>query len=204
MSHKASHGLSPGSSLISLPSTLPLVHSVQNKQTNKQTNKKRPPSCFWNTPAMFPLQGLCTGPKTQDEYLHSWLAHCYGLNCVLQKDILTLAWKIPWMEEPGRLQSIGSQTVDTTERLHFHFSLSCIGKGNGNPLQYSCLENPRDRGAWWAAVYGVAQSQTWLKQLSRIPGTCECGLTWKSGLCRCNPVKMKSLKWGVIQHDRCL
>ena len=55
---------------------------------------------------------------------------------------------------------------DTTERLHFHFSLSCIGEGNGNPLQCSCLENPRDWGAWWAAVYGVAQSQTWLKWLS--------------------------------------
>ena len=54
---------------------------------------------------------------------------------------------------------------DTTERLHFHFSLSCI-EGNGNPLQYSCLENPRDGGAWWAAIYGVAQSQTWLKWLS--------------------------------------
>ena len=49
---------------------------------------------------------------------------------------------------------------DTTERLHFHFSLSCIGGGNGNPLQCSCLENPRDGGAWWAAVYGVAQSRT--------------------------------------------
>ena len=55
---------------------------------------------------------------------------------------------------------------DTTERLHFHFSLSCIGEGNGNSLQCSCLENPRDRGAWWAAVYGVAQSWTRLKQLS--------------------------------------
>ena len=52
------------------------------------------------------------------------------------------------------------------EWLHFHFSLSCIGEGNGNPLQCSCLENPRDRGAWWVAVYGVAQSRTWLKQLS--------------------------------------
>ena len=72
----------------------------------------------------------------------------------------TLAWKIPWMEEPGRLQSMGS---DTTERLHFHFSLSCIGDGNGNPLQCSCLENPRDGGVWWAAVCGVAQSQTRLK-----------------------------------------
>ena len=53
-----------------------------------------------------------------------------------------------------------------TERLHFHFSLSCIGEGNGNPLQSSCLENPRDGGAWWAAVYGVAQSRTRLKRLS--------------------------------------
>ena len=53
-----------------------------------------------------------------------------------------------------------------TERLHFHFSLSCIGEGNGNPLQCSCLENPRDGGAWWAAVYGVAQSWTQLKRLS--------------------------------------
>ena len=69
----------------------------------------------------------------------------------------TLAWKIPWTEEPGRLQS------DTTERLHFPFSLSCIGEGNGNPLQSSCLKNPRDGGAWWAAVYGVAQSRTRLK-----------------------------------------
>ena len=56
----------------------------------------------------------------------------------------------PW----GRLE------LDTTERLHFHFSLSCIGERNGNPLQCSCLENPRDRGAWWAAVYGVAESDT--------------------------------------------
>ena len=55
---------------------------------------------------------------------------------------------------------------DTTERLHFHFSLSCIRGGNGNPLQCSCLENPRDRGTWWAAIHGVAQSQTRLKWLS--------------------------------------
>ena len=52
-----------------------------------------------------------------------------------------------------------------TERLHFHFSLSCIGGGNGNPLQWSCLENPRDGGAWWAAIYGVAHSRTRLKRL---------------------------------------
>ena len=62
----------------------------------------------------------------------------------------------PWAREES----------DTTERLHFHFSLSCIGEGNGNPLQCSCLENSRDRGAWWAAVYGVAQNRTRLKRLS--------------------------------------
>ena len=125
----------------------------------------------------------------------------------------TLAWKIPWTVEPGRLPSMGSQRVghdwatslslskrlsmhiwhptpvllpgkshgrrslvgcspwgpwesDMTKRLHFPFSLSCIGEGNGNPLQCSCLENPRDGGAWWAAVYGVAQSRTRLKRLS--------------------------------------
>ena len=60
----------------------------------------------------------------------------------------------------GRIES------DTTERLHFHFSLSCIGEGGGSPLQCSCLENPRDGGPWWAAVYGVAQSRTRLKRLS--------------------------------------
>ena len=60
----------------------------------------------------------------------------------------------------------GRKESDTTEWLHFHFSLSWIGEGNGNPLQCSCLENPRDRGAWWVAVYGVAQSWTWLKRLS--------------------------------------
>ena len=72
----------------------------------------------------------------------------------------TLAWKIPWMEEPGRLQSMESLRVGHIERLHFHFSLSRIEEGNGNPLQCSCLENPRDGGAWWAAVYG---SQSWTR-----------------------------------------
>ena len=62
----------------------------------------------------------------------------------------------------------GRQELDTTEQLHFHFSLSYIGEGNGSPLQCSCLENPRDGGAWWAAVYGVAQSRTRLKWLSKL------------------------------------
>ena len=85
----------------------------------------------------------------------------------LEKEMAThasiLAWKIPWTGEPGGLQSMGSQRVGHDERLHFHFSLACIGERNGNPLQCSCVENPRDRRAWWAAVYGVTQSRTQLK-----------------------------------------
>ena len=73
----------------------------------------------------------------------------------------------PW----GRLES------DMTERLGFHFSLSCIGQGNGNPLQCSCLENPRDGGAWWAAVYGVTQSRTQLKRLSSSSSNCKSVMT---------------------------
>ena len=73
----------------------------------------------------------------------------------------TVAWKIPWMEEPGGLQSMGSLRVRHNRMTSL--SLSGTGEGNGNPLQCSCLENPREGGAWWAAVYGVAQSRTRLK-----------------------------------------
>ena len=76
----------------------------------------------------------------------------------------------PW----GRWES------DTTQWLHFHFSLSCIGEGNGNPFQCSCLENPRDGGTWWAAVYGVAQSQTRLKWLSSSSSSVWCAEKWFS------------------------
>ena len=80
--------------------------------------------------------------------------------------ISTLAWKIPWAEEPGRLPSMGSLRVGHDWATSLSLFTSCIGEGNGNPLQCSCLENPRDGGAWWAAVYGVAQSRTRLKRLS--------------------------------------
>ena len=69
----------------------------------------------------------------------------------------------------------GHEELDTTELLHFHFSLSCIKEGNGNPLQCSCLEDPREGGAWWAAVYGVAQSRTRLKRLSSSSSNVEKG-----------------------------
>ena len=78
----------------------------------------------------------------------------------------TLAWKIHGLRSLVGCSPWGLEESDTTERLHFHFSLSCIGEGNGNPLQCSCLENPRDGGAWWAAVYVVTQSRTRLKRLS--------------------------------------
>ena len=86
----------------------------------------------------------------------------------------SLAWKIPWMEEPGRLQSMGSRRV----RYDWATSLSLFtlmhGERNGNPLQCSCLENPRDWGAWWTAVYGVAQSWTRLKWLSSSSSSSIC------------------------------
>ena len=75
----------------------------------------------------------------------------------------TLAWKIPWVEELVGCSPWGREESDRTERLHLHFSLSCIGEENGNPLQCSCLDNPRDGGAWWAAICGVTQSRTQLK-----------------------------------------
>ena len=94
--------------------------------------------------------------------------------------VITLKWRRrQWHPTPvllpgkshGRRSLVGCspwgrEESDTTERLPFHFSLSCIGDGNGNPLQCSCLENPRDGGAWWVALYGVAQSRTRLKRLS--------------------------------------
>ena len=94
------------------------------------------------------------------------LSIIYIVVCISEKAVAphssTLAWKIPWTDEPGGLQSMGSLRVGHD----WVTSLPCIGEGNGNPLHCSCLENPRDGGAWWAAIYGVAQSRTWLKRLS--------------------------------------
>ena len=82
----------------------------------------------------------------------------------------------------------GRSELDRTERLHFHFSPACIGEGNGNPLQYFCLENPRDRGAWWAAIYGVAQSWTQLKRLSISISILGSSVAqWKRISCRFDP-----------------
>ena len=110
-------------------------------------------------------------------------------NYTLEKGIIafhfSLCWRRQWQPTPvllpgnshGRRSLVGCspwgpEESDTTERLHFPFSLSCIGEGNGNPLQCSCLESPRDDGAWWAAFYGVTQSRMRLKQLSSSISHC--------------------------------
>ena len=115
------------------------------------------------------IPGLRISTILQPHVYSQNLAQIYsGVEKAVAPHSSTLAWKTPWTEEPGRLHSRGSLRVGMTEQLHFHFSLSCIGEGNGNPLQCSCLESPRDGGAWWAAVYGVAQSRTRLKQQQYI------------------------------------
>ena len=107
-----------------------------------------------------------SGPRKEDTYPGLWI-----------KGFSDPKWRRQWHPAPvllprkfhGRRSLVGCspwgrEESDTTERLPFYFSLSSIGEGNGNPLQRSCLENPRDGGIWWASVYGVAQSRTWLKQ----------------------------------------
>ena len=116
----------------------------------------------------------------------NYVVHVFGNSWLIQLDIYNL-WRRQWHPTPillpgkshGRRRLEGCSPwghwgSDTTERLHFHFSLSCIGAGNGNPLQCSCLENPRDREAWWAAVYGAAQGRTRLKWLSIAYTIWEC------------------------------
>ena len=113
-----------------------------------------------------------------------------GHDCATSLSLFTfMHWRRKWQLTPGFLpgesqgrgslvgcSTWGRSESDTTERLHFHFSLSCTGEGHGNPLQCSCLENPRDGGAWWAAIYGVTQSRTPLKRLSSSSSNSKVGL----------------------------
>ena len=122
---------------------------------------------FLNYSSYFLISKVKTiAPSSQSYLRESWNQEISLCLADMRTSINSLLgeWKVPWMEEPGKLQSIGSLRVshDWVTSL----SLSCIGEGNGTPLQYSCLENPRDGRAWWAAVSGVAQSQTRLKWLS--------------------------------------
>ena len=118
---------------------------------------------------------LCKGPVWQ---LRTLTPETVGV-LALMKLYMSLSWRRQWHPTPvllpwkshGRRSLVGCspwgrEESGTTEWFQFHVSLWCTGEGNGNPLQYSFLENPRDRVAWWAAIYGVTQSQTWLKRLS--------------------------------------
>ena len=115
---------------------------------------------------------------TELNWTEAIVAHTYKFD-IFHKDFLVISWrrqwhptpvllngKIPWMEGLVRLQSMGSLRVRHDWATSLSLFTSCIGEGNGNPLQCSCLENPREGGAWWAAIYGVTQSQTQLKWLS--------------------------------------
>ena len=109
-------------------------------------------------------------------YFFIWL-HLVLAEKAMAPHSSTRAWKIPWAEEPGRLQSMGSLRVGHNWATSLSLFTLCIEEGNGNPLQCSCLENPRDGGAWWAAVCGVAQSQTRLKRLSSSSSSSlSCGM----------------------------
>ena len=134
------------------------------------------PAPFVKKAAFSPLYCLCSLLKIS--WLHSWplnyagspicgfvVVFFFSIVSIMAPYSNTLAWKIPWMEEPGRLQSVGSQRVGHDWAMSLSL-FTFIGEGNGNPLQCSCLESPRDGGAWWAAIYGVAQSRTRLTRLS--------------------------------------
>ena len=130
--------------------------------------------------------------------------------CLLNWTLLLHSWRRQWHPTPVLLpgKSHGQRSLlgcspwgrwglGTPEWLHFRFSLSCIGEGNGNPLQCSCLENPGDNGAWWAAVYGVAQSQTQLKWLSSLHSS-SCSFLLFQGLGSCISCLPHSLRFPFL------
>ena len=117
--------------------------------------------CFWAWWAM--AHGVAEG-RTRLKWLSTPCTYVFIFSCVFtwsrkcQPTPVLLPGKSHGWWSLVDYSPWGREELDMTERLHFHFSLSCTGEGNGNPLQYSCLENPRDGGAWWAAIYGLAQS----------------------------------------------
>ena len=109
--------------------------------------------------------------RTDAFELCCWRRHCFNRKYLAENNLSTHSPVLLPEKSHGRRSLVGCspwcrEESDTAEQLHFHFSLSCIREGNGNPLQCSCLENPRDSGAWWAAICGVTQSRTRLKRLS--------------------------------------
>ena len=141
----------------------PLSSCITQKLTSLQ---------FWRRALIFLTQSVHFIPLTIFQLSHGWICN---IVCSFRLNTKIRQWHPTPIFLPGK--SHGRRSLegcspwgrwgsDTTEQLHFHFSLSCIGEGNGNPLQCYCLENPREGGAWWAAFYGVAQSRTRLKWFS--------------------------------------
>jgi len=164
--------------------TYPVLNKQERSHENNQTNKAFQQQ--WESISFLILCVCVWNGKISSNYsgwdLHTtvsasqWSQGCGALG---NKGCSCMRRRRQWHPTPELLpgkshgrrslegcSSRGRYESDTTEWLHFHFSLSRIGEGNGNPLQCSCLENPMDGGAWWAAVYGVAQSRTQLKWLS--------------------------------------
>ena len=103
---------------------------------------------------------ICVTPSDIGEYLYQYIY--IHMEKEMATHSSTLAWRIPWMEEPGGLQFTGLQRVRHDSDFIFFLSIVPFGEKDGNPLQCSCLESPMDKGAWWAAVYGIAKRRTWL------------------------------------------
>ena len=113
----------------------------------------------WEIVIIWTKWSTLNGPAVYIKHLHVWRSRWHPTPVLLpgkSHGWRSLVGCSPW----------GHEESDTAERLRFHFSLSCIGEGNGNPLQCSCLENPRDGGDWWSAVYGISKSRTRLKRLT--------------------------------------
>ena len=159
---------------------------------------------------MFSSRSFIVYGLTFRSLIHFEFILVYGvLASFFYKWLTSFPWRRQWHPTPvllpgksrGRRSLVGCspwgrEESDTTEWLPFHFSLSCIGEGDGNPLQCSCLENPRDGGAWWAAIYGVTQSQTWLKQLSSSSSIMQTSK-------RILNLTLLNTKWSVFYFNAC-
>ena len=117
---------------------------------------------FYDLPSWL---GLCPGTNWWNFYRLHFISIKYQRRQWHSTPVLLPGKSHGWKSLVG-CSPLGLWESDTTEQLHFHFSFSCIRERNGNPLQYSCLENPRDRGPWWAVIYGATNSRTWMKRLS--------------------------------------
>ena len=151
------------------------IFSLERKRAEVQRRRKW--GCLtFKEGLSFPGKDVHKRSDTENRVVHRESAHLVRVSfCLPSEEKQRRHWHPTPVLLPGESHGLrglvgcspwGCWGLDMTEWLPFHFSLSCIGEGNGNPLQCSCLENPREGGAWWAAIYGVSQSRTWLKWLS--------------------------------------